>query len=286
MLKTIGGGAAELGAAPVKAKVEAEAAKAPSLIVIIALIVLVSAGIAFAMVRWQVDGRLGFLEDSRKTMTNDLEALRAGLGAQTASAPAAGVEELRLKVEGLELAMATSSGVIASNTLAIGVLTARQAEQLAAVVIDAAQSQSATTPVASEVETPAVVEPSSKLCTEMAKTISGRTRMPIDAKYGNLDILGQIFTAADCGQMRLEQITWLEDSPKGGLQYSFGLNLNLKNPPSPELLAQLLVLGFDCETKSMFAVCRDWVANKVLTVAELQKLQFFVAEIDTDSSLR
>jgi hypothetical protein len=196
MLKTIGGGVAELGAAPAKAKVEAEAAKAPSLIVIIALIVLVSAGIAFAMVRWQVDGRLGFLEDSRKTMTNDLDALRASLGAQTASAPAAGVEELKLKIEGLELAMATSSSVIASNTLAIGVLTAKQAEQLATVVIDAAQSQSVSTPVASEVETPAIAEPSSKLCTEMAKTVSGRTRMPIDPKYGNLGHFGSDFDSS------------------------------------------------------------------------------------------
>lgn len=286
MLKTIGGANNELlGATSASAKGVAKegATQGPSMIVLVSLMVLIAAGIAFAMVRWQADGRLTFLEDSRKTIANDLEAVREGLAGVGTAAPAAGVEELKLRIEALEMAVATSTSLIASNTLAIGVLTAKQSQVLPTAEVLETVPEVNVTVSESQVNN---VPVANSLCTDMAKTVSGRTRMPIAPKYGNLDILGQIFTAADCGEARLGQITWLEDSPKGGQQYSFGLNINLKNPASPELLAQLLILGFDCETKTMFAVCRDWVANKVLTVADLQKLQPFVAEIDTDSSLR
>jgi hypothetical protein len=289
MLKTIGGANNELlGAtgAAAKSQVKEEAAKGPSMIVIVSLMVLISAGMAFAMVRWQVEGRLAFLEDARKTTANDVDGLRESLAGQTsASVNVAGWEEMKAKVDGLELSLATSSAVIASNTLSIEELRSRPIAEVAGQS-DQSQVVTPAEPVVGETEATAPAAPVDKLCTDLAKTVSGRTRMPIAAKYGNLDILGQILTAADCGSMRLAQITWLEDSPKGGLQYSFGLTLNLKNPASPELLAQLLMLGFDCETKSMFAACRNWVANKVLTVAELQKLQPFVSEMDTDSSLR
>lgn len=295
MLKTIGGSAAELLTPAVKAGAKVEegaAAKAPSLIVIISLIILLSAGMSFVMIRWRMEGRMIFLEDSRKTLTNDINNLKDAMASGVSGggvAPAA-FGELSAKMTALELALATSSQMMASNTVAIAALEARPAASATLStgdtvgVVEAGSAVSAGEPSAGESAPPA--DSTNKLCTETAKTVSGRTRMPISSKYSQLDILGQIFTAADCSEDRLAQITWLEESPKGGLQYSFGLNLNLKNPPSPELLAQLLVLGFDCETKSMFAVCRDWVANKVLTVAELQKLQFFVAEIDTDSSLR
>ncbi len=295
MLKTIGGSAAELLTPAAKAgvKVETEGAKAPSLIVIISLIILLSAGMSFVMIRWRMEGRMIFLEDSRKTLTNDINNLKDAMASGAAGggvAPAA-FGELSAKMTALELALATSSQVIASNTVAIAALEGRPAsavttpetDTVTEQVTDASAALSAGSPSAGE---SAVVVSNSKLCTETAKTVSGRTRMPIDAKYGALDILGQIFTAADCGEARLAQIPWLEESPKGGLQYSFGLNITLGAAPSPDLLAQLLVLGFDCNTKSLFSVCRDWSANKVMTVEDLKKLLPFVGEFSGDSSLR
>jgi hypothetical protein len=294
MLKTIGGSAAELLTPAVKvgAKVETEGAKAPSLIVIISLIILLSAGMSFVMIRWRMEGRMIFLEDSRKTLTNDINNLKDAMasGAVGGGVAPEAFGELSAKMTALELALATSSQMIASNTVAIAALEGRPAASTTlsagdtAGVVEAGSAVSAGEPSAGESAPP--VDSTNKLCTETAKTVSGRTRMPIDAKYGALDILGQIFTAADCGEARLAQIPWLEESPKGGLQYSFGLNITLGVAPSPDLLAQLLVLGFDCNTKSLFSVCRDWSANKVMTVEDLKKLLPFVAEFSGDSSLR
>ena len=293
MLKTIGGGAAELLTPAVKAgvKVETEGAKAPSLIVIISLIILLSAGMSFVMIRWRMEGRMIFLEDSRKTLTNDINNLKdaAATGVGGGVAPTA-FAELAAKLTAVELAMTTSSQQLASNTLAIAALEARPAASAtlstgdAAGVVEAGSAVSAAEPSAGESAAPA--DSTNKLCTETAKTVSGRTRMPISSKYSQLDILGQIFTAADCSEERLAQITWLEESPKGGLQYSFGLNVTLTAAPSAELLAQLLVLGFDCNTKSLFSVCRDWSANKVISVTDLRTLVPFVGEMSGDASLR
>jgi hypothetical protein len=198
--------------------------------------------------------------------------------------------ELSAKMTALELALATSSQMIASNTVAIAALEGRPVASAAlsagdnAQVVEAGSAVSAGEPSAGELAPP--VDSTNKLCTETAKTVSGRTRMPISSKYSQLDILGQIFTAADCSEDRLAQIPWLEESPKGGLQYSFGLNVTLTAAPSAELLAQLLVLGFDCNTKSLFSVCRDWSANKVISVTDLKTLVPFVGEMSGDSSLR
>lgn len=294
MLKTIGGSAAELLTPAVKAgaKVETEGAKAPSLIVIISLIILLSAGMSFVMIRWRMEGRMIFLEDSRKTLTNDINNLK---DAMASGAVGGGVApevfgELSAKMTALELALATSSQMIASNTVAIAALEGRPVTSATlsagdtAGVVEAGSAVSAGEPSAGELAPP--VDSTNKLCTETTKTVSGRTRMPISPKYSQLDILGQIFTAADCSEDRLAQIPWLEESPKGGLQYSFGLNVTLTAAPSAELLAQLLVLGFDCNTKSLFSVCRDWSANKVISVTDLKTLVPFVGEMSGDSSLR
>lgn len=292
MLKTIGGSSADLLTPVAKTgdKTAAAAAPGPSLIVIISLIILLSAGMSFVMIRWRMEGRMIFLEDSRKTMQNDVNIVRDSLATVAAGGGGAvsGLDEIKAKLADLEIAMGTSTQMIASNTAAIAAIEARQASGVSAAEqsSQAGASQTEAPMAAATVAAPVVTVADSKLCSGLATTISGRTKMPVDSKYAKLDILGQIFTAADCGEERLAQIPWLESSPKGGLQYSFGLSLDLAASPSPDLLAQLLVLGFDCETKSLFSVCRNWTANKVMTVEDLRKLVPFVGEISGDASLR
>jgi len=276
--------------------------------------ILISLGVSFVMIRWQAEARLSFLETDRKKMTTDFKTVKESVAAATAGAAAAGggassqaVIDLTAKVTALEASLATATQVIASNTIAIKTVETVQAEILARpvpapVVVQAPapvtnpNSSPTTVTTPTQTVTPDTTAPSSgsgasapvygPLPKECAVSVADKQIYPISAKYSSLDILGQIYTAVDCGDTRVAEIRWLETSPKGGLQFSFGLNITLKDKPSTGLLEQLQSLGFVCDIKSMSSVCMSWSADKVLTLENLKLLKPFVNEIASDSSLR
>ncbi len=100
---------------------------------------------------------------------------------------------------------------------------------------------------------------------------------PISRTYSELGVLGQIFTADDCGAARLQQ-TW----GGGGRQLSYESVLFLKENPSPTLISLLLDLGFVCYGTSENP-CRRW-QNEGLShrIDSLLGLKPYAASIDSE----
>ncbi len=109
-------------------------------------------------------------------------------------------------------------------------------------------------------------------------TAIGSSVYPIDLKYKKLHFLGQLFTAADCGQERLSQIDGVD-----GDNYTLGSAINLKNNPSQELVNVFKSIGFNCYDKLSDNECKKWTLdNKLIKISELLKLEPYHNDFSSD----
>ena len=117
-----------------------------------------------------------------------------------------------------------------------------------------------------------------KECTDApTATEIGRDVYPIADKYKQLQFLGQLFTASDCGTERLNKIFGVRDG-----QYTQGATITLKAPPSAQFLATLKAVGFICSEKKTESQCSQWQLEKSINVQEILKLKPFADKIKQD----
>ena len=116
------------------------------------------------------------------------------------------------------------------------------------------------------------------LCTdESFGTCIGGYVYPIDPKYKNLHFLGQLFTAANCGQERLSQIEGVV-----GENYTFGPRIILKDNPSQELVNVFRSIGFNCDDKLPDNECKEWSPDEFIKISELLKLEPYYSYFSSD----
>lgn len=96
----------------------------------------------------------------------------------------------------------------------------------------------------------------------------------IDEKYGDLNHLGQLFTAAGC-EGRVEEV-W-------GDTYDLGSIIWLKDVPSAEFLEVLLAVGYVCdENTDSDATCSTWKLEGEVPVETILTIEGFADEIKMD----
>lgn len=95
----------------------------------------------------------------------------------------------------------------------------------------------------------------------------GRYVYPINPEYRDLEFLGQIFTAHDCGPERVKKIFGVE-----GDNYRLGLTVWLKNNPPSDLIKIFDDLGLKCIDKKTGDKCRIWQTDQNLKVDDLMRL--------------
>lgn len=105
----------------------------------------------------------------------------------------------------------------------------------------------------------------------------GRKVYPIKSDYQHLSYLGELFTAADCGEARINQLS----SVKKG-NYTVGSSFTIDFYPAPELANAFWEIGFRCADAVDLSSCKKWELNKVVPVKDLLKLQPYYREIESD----
>lgn len=109
-------------------------------------------------------------------------------------------------------------------------------------------------------------------------TAIGRDIYPINSKYKHLEFLGQVFTAYDCGEERLNMI----DGVNNGI-YSLGSVILLKNKPSKDFLNVLKSIGFQCDEDAEELGCLVWKNDEsAIQVEDLMKIEPFYDSIKSD----
>lgn len=107
----------------------------------------------------------------------------------------------------------------------------------------------------------------------------GIDQYPIAAKYSTLGQLGEIFTAAPCGQQRIQKIFGVD-----GENYNIGAGISLPLAPSAALLKTFETLGFTCTiTSTEPKDCTEWKLDKTIKMKDLLKLEPFYKEFSTSS---
>jgi len=118
----------------------------------------------------------------------------------------------------------------------------------------------------------------SKLCTDDPFiTEIGSGVHPIDAKYGDLYFLGQLFTAARCGQGRVNELWGIRDG-----MYVVGSTISLKEPPDEEMTSVLRWIGFTCDEGIGDGVCTRWELTDEVPYENLLYLEPFHNRIEAD----
>ncbi len=106
------------------------------------------------------------------------------------------------------------------------------------------------------------------------QTDIGRLIFPSSEKYKHLFILGELFTAVNCGGERVDQIFGVE-----GQIYTLGADMQLYNVPSKELENTLKQLGFICIDENV-SECKHWKLDSFsILIEDIIKLMPFSNEI-------
>lgn len=116
-------------------------------------------------------------------------------------------------------------------------------------------------------------------CTEQPiVTDIGSAQYPIDSKYKDLYFLGQLFTADDCGEERVNQLWGIEDE-----QYILGAHITLWDIPSNDFAEILHDIGFECDDLDPSGdLCFEWKLTDVVSPAQILKLKPYHEYIKTD----
>ncbi len=103
----------------------------------------------------------------------------------------------------------------------------------------------------------------------------GGTRFPIAPKYKHLNWLGQLFTADDCGEARLNAFFTGENAP-----YGLGSTVWLKKKPDQQLRRLLKVIGYSPKEGDE-KVSTYWSLDKT-SVYKLLLLKAYSSKIKQD----
>jgi hypothetical protein len=123
-------------------------------------------------------------------------------------------------------------------------------------------------------------------CTqEPVSTDIGRDVFPIDSKkYGNIEFLGELFTADDCGSERMLKLFGVRNI--NATIYNLGSNLRLSEEPDYELQRLLIEIGYEvgdtCEGLTDAPACRHWVLKKIVPVFDVLKLKPYANLIESN----
>ncbi|MDF1497730.1 MAG: hypothetical protein P1P90_06815 [Patescibacteria group bacterium] len=112
---------------------------------------------------------------------------------------------------------------------------------------------------------------------EPIQTDIGRAVYPIYPKYADLDFLGQIFTASDCGMDRVNEVFGVEDG-----EYTLGSYIWLKDKPSKDLVNTFIDIGYKCDEEKPDEDCLEWELLEAVSVDELMRLEPFYNSIKQD----
>ncbi len=101
-------------------------------------------------------------------------------------------------------------------------------------------------------------------------TAIGRDTYPASPKYAFLGMLGELFTAADCGDARLKQLYGQDQT------FGWGIDLRLKAAPGTKLESALRDAGFQCTDEG----CTAWEQSATrIPVGTLAPLRSYVDEM-------
>ncbi|MBD3330668.1 hypothetical protein GF354_04020 [Candidatus Peregrinibacteria bacterium] len=118
----------------------------------------------------------------------------------------------------------------------------------------------------------------SKLCTsEPTVTDIGSTIYPIDSKYSNLNFLGQLFTAYECGADRVGQLFGVN-----GDSYTLGSSISLLDYPSQNLIDAFDTIGFTCHDENINENCKSWQLWETVNVDDMMMLEPYYQEFAGD----
>ena len=112
----------------------------------------------------------------------------------------------------------------------------------------------------------------------------GRDVYPTNTKrYGNIDFLGELFTADDCGKERLSKIFGVLNN-----DYTLWPDILLQNEPDSNLILVLKEIGFElgstCEN-SIEKKCKHWSLKKTVPLEKILKLKPFAQEIKSSGCI-
>lgn len=105
--------------------------------------------------------------------------------------------------------------------------------------------------------------------------------LPVNPKYGNLNWLGQIFTAYDCGPERVDAIFGVDEG-----MFGIGLGVMLKNDPDRQLINVFNLLGFYCaDNNNSVEKCRRWEIENSIKIDDLMKLEPYYNSFQWDDCI-
>ena len=110
------------------------------------------------------------------------------------------------------------------------------------------------------------------LCTDKPTTTeSGRLAYPMHPKYFNLTLLGELFTADDCGAKRFNAIYASKDA-----QYALASTIELFSDKNPDEKLRNVFgsVGYSCaEEGAADAACQTWKIEKTVAIGSLLSLK-------------
>lgn len=116
---------------------------------------------------------------------------------------------------------------------------------------------------------------------EPTATEIGRDIYPIDPKYKNIQFLGQIFTAYDCGADRVNEIFGVRNNV-----YSMGSRIVLKDNPNESLVNTFKEVGFSCYDKTLLdKECKEWEFSGDIKIDEIMKLEPYYENFKLDDCI-
>lgn len=124
---------------------------------------------------------------------------------------------------------------------------------------------------------PAATAPSALCAAPPISSDSGRYTYPSDPKYAHLGFLGQLFTAASCGNERVKKIFGVTDG-----QYTLGSTIWLKDKPTATLVTTLTRIGFSCDDGAAPSACKKWKLDATVPATALLELEPFAASFSQD----
>ena len=117
------------------------------------------------------------------------------------------------------------------------------------------------------------------LCTSAPRySDMGSAIFPIAEKYKNINFLGQLFTAYDCGEKRMNEFFSIKEK-----KYILGSTLWLSTNPPEKLVNTFKQIGYVCvEDKSVESSCKKWRLNDEVDIDKIIKLKEFIKYIELD----
>lgn len=123
-----------------------------------------------------------------------------------------------------------------------------------------------------------ILPAASPLCTSKpTMTETGSEEYPIDTRYEGLYFLGQLFTAARCGERRVNDLWGVRDG-----MYELGSSITLTEPPDEEMTKTLRWIGFTCDEGIGDGVCTRWELINHVPYQNLLYLEPFHGRLAAD----